>query len=57
MKRLVTISCLLALTLPAIAHEGEKNPEIRYRHFVMEAMSNNFAAMAMLFKKRSNPAR
>jgi len=38
------------LPLGAVAHEGQKNPEVRYRHWVMESMSNDFAAMAMLFK-------
>ena len=51
MKKLV-ILLLAATALPllASAHEGQKNPEVRYRHWVMEAMSNDFAAMAMLFK-------
>ncbi|MBT8422770.1 MAG: cytochrome c [Gammaproteobacteria bacterium] len=45
---LLTVSGLLPVS--AGAHEGQKNPEVRYRHFVMESMSNDFAAMAMIFK-------
>lgn len=41
----------LALVSVANAHENQKNPEVRYRHAVMEAMANNFAAMAAIFKK------
>ena len=48
-KLIVTIMAVL-LPLGAIAHEGQKNPEVRYRHWVMESLSNDFAAMAMLFK-------
>ncbi len=43
---------LLALTLScsAIAHADEKNPQVRYRHAVMEAMANDFSAMALVFR-------
>lgn len=50
MKKLIVIFLAALLPFSAIAHEGQKNPEVRYRHWVMESMSNDFAAMAMLFK-------
>ena len=51
MKKIATLLIVTGLLpLVATAHEGQKNPEVRYRHWIMEAMSNDFAAMAMLFK-------
>ena len=51
MKKLILFICAVSmLPIGALAHEGQKNPEVRYRHWVMEAMSNDFAAMAMIFK-------
>jgi len=40
----------LALPIAALAHDNQKNPEVRYRHAIMEAMSNQFAAMALIFQ-------
>ena len=49
-KIIVLIMTLVTLPLAAGSHENQKNPEVRYRHFIMESMSNDFAAMAMIFK-------
>jgi len=55
-KVIAIAGATLLLSAPAVAgaHEGQKNPEVRYRHAVMEAMSNNFAAMAAIFKNDVN---
>ncbi len=50
MHRLTAGLLALALTCSAAAHDDEKNPQVRYRHAVMEAMANDFAAMALLFR-------
>ena len=50
MHKLTAGLLALALSCSAAAHENQKNPEVRYRHAVMEAMANDFSAMAMIFK-------
>ena len=52
------LTILAALTLPMVAwaHEDQKNPEIRYRHAVMEAMSNQVAAMALILQGKVDRA-
>jgi len=55
LKRL-TILAALALPMVAWTHENQKNPEIRYRHAVMEAMSNQVAAMALILQGKVDRA-
>jgi len=52
LKRVTILLLCLSLPLGAVAHEKEKNPQIRYRHAIMQAMSNNFAAMALIFTRK-----
>ena len=55
LKRL-TVLAALSLPLLAVAHDNQKNPEIRYRHAVMEAMSNQVAAMGLILQNKVDRA-
>jgi cytochrome c556 len=50
LKRLSIAILCLSLPMTALTHDNQKNPEVRYRHAVMEAMSNQFEAMALIFQ-------
>jgi cytochrome c556 len=50
MLKQITILAALALPIATWAHDNQKNPEIRYRHAVMEAMSNQVEAMALILQ-------
>ncbi len=50
--RLTVVCVALALPLSAVAHENQKNPEIRYRHAIMEALSNQFVAMGLILQAK-----
>lgn len=52
LKRLTLLFIALALPLCTSAHENQKNPEVRYRHAIMEAMSNQFAAMGLILQTK-----
>lgn len=55
-KKLIILATVVQLPLLASAHEDQENPEVRYRHTIMEAMSNHVAAMAMILKNEVNRA-
>ncbi len=50
--RLTAVCVALALPFGAIAHENQKNPEIRYRHAIMETLSNQFVAMGLILQAK-----
>jgi len=50
LKHLAIAILCLSLPMTALTHDNQKNPEIRYRHAVMEVMSNQFSAMALIFQ-------
>jgi len=50
LKHLSIAVLCLSLPMTALTHDNQKNPEVRYRHAVMAAMSNHFEAMALIFQ-------
>lgn len=51
-RNALLLAVALSVSVSAYAHANQKNPEVRYRHAVMEAMANNFAAMAAIFTNK-----
>jgi cytochrome c556 len=53
-KLTLTIAALILMTSNVLADDGHAadSNEVKYRHAVMEAMSNQFAALAMVFTNR-----
>ncbi len=52
LQRFTVFFIVLTLSASAYAHENQKNPEIRYRHFIMESLSNQFAAMGLILQAK-----